>query len=293
MVNVEIKTLKDVGLKDIHASWTRAFSDYPVDIQMTEEMLGSHLAQNDLDTAASVGAFDGENIVGLWLNGLREIEGKLCAYDAGTAIWPEYRGRGLSKLLATRSTEILKKMRVKEYFLEVISDNTKAYNVYLKDGFKVCRTFSCFKTNAPRNDKRTLPDDVMIREENFSESIIRELPPTEYTPSWQNTIRSMLNVKETVRMITARRCGKLAGYGLIQTHRGRISELGFTSDAWETELPSAVLNELCNIADRDKDVAVINVDDGASRTLGLLANHGFKKFVGQFEIKKELTENIV
>ncbi len=289
MNNIQIKSLEGISPKSIHASWTKAFSDYSVNIQWSEGVLATHFKQNSVRLEASVGAFDGGELVGLWMNGIRTTTSGLAAYDAGTAIWPEYRGKGLSKSMAEKSSEILKNLGVTEYVLEVISDNIKAYNVYLKDGFRVTRHFVCFRTKETIFNDVLAPFGVTFSTPPVQMSSLNDLPSPEFSPSWQNSVESILAASDTYKIIKAEKNGKTIGYGIIQSTRARIAQIGFVPEAWETNIPSIILRKMCETAGSDAEVAMVNVEETAAKTIALLTRHGFQEFVRQYEMSKRLS----
>lgn len=292
---INIQTLENVLFEEIHSSWLRAFSDYQIKIDMPIDLLRSFFRQNSVDLSASFGAFDGNKLAGLWMNGLRpepveglrNIGGIKTAYDSGTAIWPEYRSMGISKMLASASNEKLKSLGVKEYRLEVISTNERAYGIYLKEGFKITRKLGCYARTPQKSQVPKHGDKIKFEILDYSGALAEKFPKMEYTPSWQNETTSMLNIKELVKAVVATDNNDIVGFGLVQLGRGRISQLGFEEKYWNTELPRTLLLKLCSIAE-DKEIMVINVDLDAKKTVGLFLSCDFEPSTMQFEMKKDL-----
>jgi len=288
MNNIEIKTLEGVSIAKLAASWNRGFSDYAVSLEVTESQLESKFRQNGVRFDASIGAFDGNELVGIWMNGVRTVDGELSAYDSGTAIWPEYRSKGISKNLANKSTEVLRTLDVRVYILEVLSDNERAFNVYRGDGFEITRKFDCYKTKNPSIDVVFNMDDIKFKEGKLEESIIGLLPDTEYRPSWQNSMPSLLEASDRMHIISAWKADRIVGYGIVETDRGRIPQIGFETDYWDTALPSVILKKLCMLVPADREIAIINIEDTASNTIRLFTGHGFEDWARQYEMKKRL-----
>ena len=287
-MSIDIKILGSTPISQIADSWNKAFSDYAVKIDMTEERLLSFFRQNSVRFDLSMGAFDGNRLVGLWMNGVRTIDGLLTAYDSGTAIWPEFRSMGISKQLAAKSNETLKKAGVGSYVLEVLAENDRAFNIYKKDGFEVTRNFICFQTTAPVSKIIKEMSDVEFRMGFIDEKIAAGLPKTEYMPSWQNQTESLLQIRGGIQVVTAWQNGNIIRFGTMQAERGRIPQIGFLPDRWNTELAPVLLAMLCNIVEPCKEIAVINVEDTAAKTIELLKRHGFTEMTRQYEMKKSL-----
>jgi len=265
----------------------KAFCDYQVDLKMTPEILDVYFRQNCVDFSASVGAFDDGELVGFWMNGLREEGGVKFAYDSGTAIRPEYRGQKISSQLAKRSTEILRSLGVTEYQLEVLQGNDAAKNVYLKDGFCVSREFVCMKKRDVLLQTGNSCSGFEFVETPFNVKRLVEFPKMEYEPSWQNTNLAMANIRDEVVVLEARDDSGVAAYGLMQPKRGRISQIAFRSDLWGSGFAGAFLNRLASLSATGEAV-IINIDSRAQRTLSLFESAGFEILCRQYEMKKRI-----
>jgi ribosomal protein S18 acetylase RimI-like enzyme len=204
---VTVRDLGQIAMERIHQASTEAFRDYPVDVQMTIQELESMFRQNSVFLELSAGLFDGDDLVGFWINGLRVIDGRKVAYDSGTAIIKEYRGRGLSKQLAVLSNRLLIEHGAQEYVLEVLTQNETAYGIYLKNGFSVRRRLLCLHTHSPVYTNNALPAELTLEKCPFDPDVVPQLPAMEYEPSWQNATESMANVKDEVlaALVAARR----------------------------------------------------------------------------------------
>ena len=141
---VEIKQLTNTSFNDIYNAFALAFSDYVVQMKLTEEQLLHMVERRGCDLNLSFGAFDNNKLVGFTLNGVGNWKGKLTAYDTGTGIIKEYRGQGISKRLFNESLPILRENNISNYLLEVIKTNTPAYELYKKMGFSVTRELGFF-----------------------------------------------------------------------------------------------------------------------------------------------------
>jgi len=285
---ITIRSLGDVSLETAHRASIEAFADYLVDVQMSLDEFEVMVRQNSVDLALSVGAFDGDRLIGIWVNGVRTVDGLRTAYDSGTAIVAAYRGRGLSKRMSHLSTRLLREAGVVQTFLEVLQQNEKAYGIYLADGFEVVRELKCLRTTRPRTGEVPLPAGLVLESGPFDKALVPRFPPMEYRPSWQNATASMMQVAERVHSVVVRRDRAIVGYGLVMPARGRVTQLGVDDVLWESTVPAAILRALCGVA-RSEEVAAINVDPAATRTLALLRDHGFEPYVDQYEMSKPLS----
>ena len=147
-----IDRLSQVSHADIHAAFTRAFSDYHIPVKETLQEMAVANMQRDIDYDATFGslAYDGE-LVGFILCVVRNEDGNLRYYDGGTAIVPEWRGRGVGGLLLDTVLSDAKARGAHEFVLEVIQDNLKARKLYESRGFAISRSLRCFRKSLEEN----------------------------------------------------------------------------------------------------------------------------------------------
>jgi len=286
MSDLTVKSLSGFSIGEIHRSWTEAFSDYPVNLQISVDDLTIMFRQNSVVFEASVGLFDGNQLVGLWMNGLRESGGEKQAYDSGTAIIKKYRGKGHSKKLAEESANILKGLGVSQYILEVLKENERAYRLYLKDGFQVTRELDCFNGEDATFQDNLDEKDYSVESGPFDPSIIEQYPIPDYKFSWQNSTAAMINIPDLVKQVVARKGEKIVGYGLI-TSRGRISQIAVVDECKDGDLGSIILKSLCGISER-QPVMVINIDTEATWVRELFLQNGFIPRFAQYEMSKNI-----
>jgi ribosomal protein S18 acetylase RimI-like enzyme len=130
------------------STWLEAFADYAVDMSgVTEKLIECRCIKNNVDFDISVGAFDDERMVGFTLIGVDHWQGELAAFDAGTGIVPEFRGRRLARGMFDHAIPRLRSRGATRFLLEVLQVNEPAIRAYTKAGFEVTRELACFKRN--------------------------------------------------------------------------------------------------------------------------------------------------
>ncbi len=287
-MSIAIRPLTSVPLAILVHSWNTAFSDYKVSLPMTPALLGSVFSQNAVQLAMSLGAYDGSKLVGLWMNGVRSINGVPTAYDSGTAIWPEYRSAGISKLLSQASDDLLKGAGIKTYYLEVLQDNERAFGIYKKGGFEVTRKLTSFKATPILFDESSL-QSLSLEVRGLSEALYRDLPKMEYEPSWQNKLPAMLAISELVNVVLAKKGGAIVGWGIVQPGRARISQFSFANSHWTDQTPRLVFGKMMSLLASSSEVLIINVDDAATKSIALLKDElHFESPFSQYEMRKDL-----
>ncbi|UCD62853.1 MAG: hypothetical protein JSW34_08790 [Candidatus Zixiibacteriota bacterium] len=77
----------------IARTFDEAFADYYLkSTRKADQWLYNRGVKNAVQYDCSVGAFDGDRMVGFTLVGIDDWQGRPAAFDAGTGIVPDYRG---------------------------------------------------------------------------------------------------------------------------------------------------------------------------------------------------------
>ena len=283
-MTINVRPLNERDFNDLHECWCAAFGDYQVKLDLSPSDLNTMLTQNGFSYAASVAAFQDGRMVGFLLNGLRTYNGALTAYDTGTAIIPDFRGKGLSGQMFAEVEKVLHEKDVKRYLLEVLQENKRAYNVYLKNGFAIVREFNCLEACA--DAFKATVQDITITPSSFNDCL--PLIPTmlEYNPSWQHKTEALQAIKNTLNFYTARIGNAAVGYCVFQPSRKRILQIGAAPSHREKGVYEALFGRLfADLGDQGKIMA-INIPPDAAQLTRTFKNCGFKSFVDQYEMVK-------
>jgi ribosomal protein S18 acetylase RimI-like enzyme len=238
----------------------------------------------------SAGAVDdGGKMVGLALNGADFWDEKLTAYDMGTGVVPEFRGKGVADGMFDFLIPKLRQSGVKQYLLEVIRSNLKAYNLYKKKGFRETRQFECFTAEiASLNLESTIDaeDGISIKpiekpEWSFFESFWM------WRPSWQNSVNSVKRSQGRKVVLGAFKGSRCVGYGIVYSESGDIPQFAVKATFKRQGVGTLLMKALAREARRGR-LAVVNVDSSSQVTLDFLTDLGFKNFAGQYEMVLEL-----
>ncbi|WP_285397899.1 GNAT family N-acetyltransferase [Lysinibacillus sp. fls2-241-R2A-57] len=134
---MKIKTVSQCTLEETLKAWNKGFEEYFVEIKMNEETFLNRLVGEGLYPELSIVAFDHHNPVGIVLNGFRQIAGKKTSWNGGTGISPEYRGKGISRVLMEETIAIYERENVEIATLEAIKENKVAIALYEKYGYTI------------------------------------------------------------------------------------------------------------------------------------------------------------
>lgn len=117
--------------------WNRGFEGYYFDMTMTLSRYVERLGTINVRPDLSVAAFVGDQPAGFALTAIKQLEGGVkAAWNAGTGVHPEFRGKGIAKRIVAETLRLLKDEGVQLATLEAISANENAQGVYERAGYR-------------------------------------------------------------------------------------------------------------------------------------------------------------
>ncbi|MBU5299167.1 GNAT family N-acetyltransferase [Clostridium sporogenes] len=275
-------TLENISIETLHRTFLNAFSDYQVKMDLTILKFQYMLQRRGYVAKASMGAFNDETSVGFVLNGVRNWDGKLTAYDTGTGVIETYRKQGITSNMLLNVRQLFKEMGVEQYLLEVIQSNTSALQLYKKQGFKILRELECFHLDKNKYNPITTYKVEHVNMINSNEW--RELTEFwDFVPSWQNSIDSINAVSDAFIYSIVRLDDNIVGYGVIDKKTGDIPQIAVNKNYRRKGIARSILTDLMKNTE-SYNINVINVD-GESRSMkDFLLKLGFECGVSQYEM---------
>ena len=276
-----ITSLGKTPLEVVHEAFVRAFGDYEVRMDLPIDRFAEMLHTRDVTLDLSVGCFEEQDLVGFVLCGFRKLDGFDWCYDGGTGIVPEHRHQGVGRKLVETWLDVLRNRGVAGVLLEVLENNTPAFELYQKAGFQVSRSFSCCRCNkallAAAGHTFDIVDDMAHYLALDCDALLT------FKPSWQNARESVVNAIDRHAYVALTTGSRVLGYGLVHTASGNIPQIGVASDYRDTGLEGAILDELARRTSRET-LVFLNIEQGdyLERKLTEL---GFERFVGQYEME--------
>ncbi len=270
-----------------HATMVEAFADYAVDMSyMTAERSWLRNLKSGVHYDCSVGAFDGDKLVGLTFVGLDDWQGEKAAFDAGTGIIPAYRGQGIAKEMFEFILPRLRERGVMVFLLEVLQSNSAAIRAYTKTGFKVTREFACYEflPDAFVNNKLTTTS-LDIRA--ISKDKVQEFKSlVDWQPSWENSFTGMDRVEDGLIRLGAFRgdqcVGILVFYPLLRWVMSLVVFKDFRRQGVASSLMQSLVAELPAQVDV---VKIVNVDRSDKAMLSFCEKAGPQELIDQYEMK--------
>jgi ribosomal protein S18 acetylase RimI-like enzyme len=211
----------------------------------------------------SFGAFNGDELVGLTLNGIGTWNGKNTAYDTGTGIVKEFRKQGIASRMFKESLPVLRQHFITQYLLEVIKTNTSAVDLYRKAGFEVTRELDYYvQTKDKVSENVTLKDDEMLKIEEIKIDYVDwdEFKSFwDINPSWQNSMDSILRKSDYFKILVMLKRNEIIGYGIIEKHTGDIPQIAISHNNRRKGYGTKLFHSLLKHTTSDQ-IKVINAD---------------------------------
>jgi ribosomal protein S18 acetylase RimI-like enzyme len=134
---IEIRHLDTCSFQTAFEIWNQGFQGYPIDLTLTLDSFLARIISHGISPADSLVAFIDEEPVGFLLNGIRVSGDGRLAWNGGTAVVPEMRGKGVGKKLVEAAIDLYEQKSIERATLEAISTNESAIKLYSSCGYQV------------------------------------------------------------------------------------------------------------------------------------------------------------
>jgi ribosomal protein S18 acetylase RimI-like enzyme len=286
-MTIRYKFLSADDFPQAHATVVEAFSDYQVDMSyMTIERSWLRNLKSGVQYDCSVGAFDGEKLVGLTFVGLDVWKGEKAAFDAGTGIIPGYRGQGIAKAMFEFVLPGLRERGVSKFLLEVLQTNDAAIRAYTKTGFKVTREFACYDL---------LPDSFcsastaagIFEVRIIDKARVQEFKTqTDWQPSWENSFSGMDRIEDELIRLGAFKADQCVGVLVFYPLLRWIMSLVVVKEFRRQGVASTLLNTLmADLPDDTEVVKIDNIDRSDKAMLEFFEKAGARLLIDQYEME--------
>lgn len=129
--------MADCTMNEILKAWNEGFEGYFTDVRMNVNQFVKRIAFEDLSASHSFLLFEGTEPIGIVMNGIRQIEDRKIAWNGGTGVVRDYRGKGIGRRLIEESLKVYKKEGVELSTLESIAENQAAIRLYESMGYEI------------------------------------------------------------------------------------------------------------------------------------------------------------
>lgn len=275
-------TLSKTSVREIATCFNAAFSDYLIPFSLTPRQLEDKMIAEDVALDLSVGVFSEDNLVGFILHGIREINGRKIAYNAGTGVAPTKRGAGLTNKMYEHILPVLMEKNILRLEHEVLCENYPAIAVYKKAGFVETGKLNCYKGELKNLSEKT---DITVLELKAADWKLFQTF-WDFEPAWQNACKTIDNISQDCKVIAGVKNDITAGYLIYNYSNKRILQIAVDKKYRRQGIGNGMLKYLQQ--NYTTDVSIINVDDNSYCINSFLKNAGLEMYVSQFKMEKSL-----
>jgi ribosomal protein S18 acetylase RimI-like enzyme len=283
---IHYEFLVENSFSTVYRTFVEAFSDYALDMSyMSEESFYNRAIKNGIDFKHSIGAFDGERMIGFTLVGVDQWKGLAAAFDIATGITAPYRGRAIAGEMLRVAVDRLRDSGCKRFVLEVLQDNDAAIRSYRKIGFKIVRELDCYELvlgRAAFDKQLQLPVYIHPIERaqlNLAEAFL------DWQPSWENSFASLNRIPDRLLTFGAIHQGGLIGavayYPALRWVVALAVEARYRRQGVATRLLESMAQTLQT---ETPAIKIVNVQRDDEAMAALLTRSGFEVYVRQYEM---------
>lgn len=287
----EIKKMADCTIEESVKAWNKGFEGYYFDMTTTAEAFEKRGEKEELIAELSVVAFESCEPVGIIRNGIREIGGQMVAWNGGTGVAPDFRGKGVGEKMMEATLDILMEAGVDTATLEAVSENAPAIALYKKLGYVIVDDVHFMQLKGPVETMEFVRQgSIELKKATPEEAGALSIYRGDFT--WQTHWQS---VKDGKALIAFDSGGEVRGYAYYRKNHDdagkHVSTVLYQCVADRER--AEVVNELLagvfgDYSDNIKRVAV-NVPEKMNKaTYDVLIACGFNSTIKQVFMKKEL-----
>ncbi|HVF46586.1 MAG TPA: GNAT family N-acetyltransferase [Pyrinomonadaceae bacterium] len=279
----DCRFLSEDHLPQLYEAFSQAFSDYVIPFALTKEQFRNHISLNGVDLQRTVGCFDGERIIGFWLNGFGDWNGKPTVYDAGTGVVPERRRQGLSKTMFDVLLRTFAVNGIEQFLLEVVTTNAAAVELYRNLDFRPVRELALLQCDGDLKTDAPIPADIEICE--ISEPDWGHLCSfADGQPSWQNSVPAIRRSLVMKRILGAFFDESCVGYVAFSSRFGRLAQIAFDENYRNRGVGTALLRQMQENTAEGFSMQAINIDRSLDYAFRFFLNRGFYERLRQHEM---------
>lgn len=283
MADFRFSFLSPKDLPQLRETFLKAFADYVVPVQLSEEQLKDKVEREGIQPSFSVGVFVGEEMVGFIITGLGEWQSKPTAYNAGTGVVPSFRGHRLTQRMYEFMLPKLRESGIEQCLLEVIQENTPALKAYQQIGFQITRSLSCFRATKQELLMAGEPEEIMLAATKQPDwktyGCFRDVEPT-----WQNNINAIKRSKGQAQTLEALNLHQeVVGYISFFRKNGAVAQLAVDEQWRGRGIGTALLREAVRQVEAPS-LMFINIEDTAQSMISFMERQHFRLILKQYEM---------
>ncbi|MTI31919.1 GNAT family N-acetyltransferase [Xanthovirga aplysinae] len=281
--SLTIRFLKKEDNSFMHAAFLEAFSDYVIPFKLSkEQFIHRFVDKLTINFELSVGAFSGNKLVGFIFTAINNYQDKTTAYNGGTGVIHAFRGKNLTKRMYDFLTPELRKHKIEQYVLEVITSNERAIRAYQNCGFSVNKKFSCFALRESFQTRGISTKNLKLEKpDNFDWALYEEF--RDISPSFLDCPPILRQNIAQEQIIYLKEQEKVLAYGIFQPQTGRLSQIAVAKSQRRKGLGRRLIQEMFQLS-IPKCLTISNIDSQAISVISFFEAMGFVNEIDQYEM---------
>jgi ribosomal protein S18 acetylase RimI-like enzyme len=266
------------SISQLYEAFIQVYADYPVKFNPTPEGFRIRLSKLNLDKYFTATYMSQEKIAGFILYTINDYQSKKTAYNGGTGVLPQFRGKGVIDYLFDKSLDKLRNAGAQRILLEVIDSNAYAIKLYERLEFEYTRTLKSYKKK--KASVTSIPK-ILLKKSRELKSEYRMFKDFE-TSFLDSDHQLPFNLTNEL-IVEAYVQNELAGYIIYQPHAGRISQLAVGVNHRGKKLATALISYAEVTSSRS--LTILNIPESELQTIAALEALGFVNELNQFEME--------
>ena len=286
---LEIRRLSTCSFDDAVKIWNEGFQGYFVDMTLSLDRYLSRLLREGLSPEFSLMAFCDGTPAGFLLNGIRTNSGPKVAWNGGTGVSPQFRGRGVGKALMRATVELYRELGIQVATLEAVRENESAISLYRQFGYEVVDRL-VFLNHEGKLNERAFPE---LNSQTYSAVqvapyVVGELEFYQESAPWQGDWQSLIRLNGEA-LVVSNADGAAVGYALYKKksdEQGKITEIALLQcvaiPGADTEaIIGCALRNLYAPLELECTRSTYNFNKSNEAVITMLIEAGFTSFIEQ------------
>jgi len=291
---LEMRRLSECSFDVAVQAWNEGFHGYFVDMTLSLDSYLARLQREGLSPEFSLLALCDGKPAGFLLNGIRTNAGPRVAWNGGTGVSPQFRGRGVGKALMQATVALYQELGVQIATLEAIRDNEPAISLYRQFGYEVVDGLVFFNHGGKLSAGA-------FQQANSQKYKTAQVPPYkvgqldfyQQLAPWQGHWQSLVRHNGAALIVTDSEAAAV-GYALYNKkhdEQGRVTEIALhqcvaTPGAQTEAVIACALQHVFAPLELDCKRSTYNFSKSNETVLKMLFDAGFTSFIEQVHMER-------
>jgi ribosomal protein S18 acetylase RimI-like enzyme len=271
-----VNKLSNISFDEILDCFLLAFENYSLKMPSDRNYYKERWKAAKVDFNFSYGMFDKGKLVGFIIHAIDKRVGILTAFNTGTGVIPDYKGKRIVKSIYEYALKDLWINGIEKSSLEVITKNHIAIRSYESVGFKICKKYKCYAGNI----KIDSCNQFDLKEIAFKNIDWEKLPNQQFY-SWDFQKETILEGNYTFYQVLNKK--EPESFFIINPENQFLAQfdvLNTENNGWKR-----LFSAIKQVSSR---IRIINLDDRLEDKLDYLNLIGLENTVNQYEMELEI-----